>query len=197
MFATSGTREKVIAVGPPVTRRPPHRSRRAVFPHRALQPSSLPQARSGQRGGLSPLWLLNEPWPLNSEVLTNIHEALPGIAGPLAPPIEPLQAYTQRAIKEVLEARTVPVHSVVLVIPAEFALQLLKPPAEPPLAILLAPLGEALQRSLQLRARCAPLPMRFPRSVLPPAKRKPQELPAARSRRRRAAKEEDAGLLSR
>ncbi len=31
-----------IEVGPPVTRRPPHESRRAVFPHRALQGCSLP-----------------------------------------------------------------------------------------------------------------------------------------------------------
>src|SRR5260221_12862638 len=36
-----------VAVGTPVARRPPHRSRRAVFPHRALQPgtSSSPTGR--------------------------------------------------------------------------------------------------------------------------------------------------------
>src|SRR6516225_8109590 len=41
---------KVVAVGTPVTRRPPHRSRRAVFPHRALQINSLshtPKKRVG------------------------------------------------------------------------------------------------------------------------------------------------------
>src|SRR5947207_10389646 len=32
---------KGIAVGTPVARGPPHRSRRAVFPHRALQDDSL------------------------------------------------------------------------------------------------------------------------------------------------------------
>ena len=38
-------KEKItnIAVGTPVARRPPHRSRRAVFPHRALQKDSLLQ----------------------------------------------------------------------------------------------------------------------------------------------------------
>ena len=35
-----------IAVGLPVTRQPPHRSRRAVFPHRALREYSLPQQDS-------------------------------------------------------------------------------------------------------------------------------------------------------
>ena len=39
-YASIGT----IAVGTPVTRRPPHRSRRAVFPHRAPQPYSLPHS---------------------------------------------------------------------------------------------------------------------------------------------------------
>src|SRR2546426_10211717 len=83
--------EKLIAVGPPVTQRPPHRSRRAVFPHRALQPYSLPHSRSGHRGCLSPLWMPNDPWSLNFEALKDSREALPVIAVPLAPPIEPLQ----------------------------------------------------------------------------------------------------------
>jgi len=38
-----GVRKKLIAVGLPVTQQPPHRSRRAVFPHRALREYSLPQ----------------------------------------------------------------------------------------------------------------------------------------------------------
>ena len=43
-----------IAVGLPVTQQPPHRSRRAVFPHRALQKYSLPQSSLDQLK-LSPL----------------------------------------------------------------------------------------------------------------------------------------------
>ena len=39
-----------VEVGTPVVRRPPHRSRRAVFPHRALQVNSL----SHEPSGLSP-----------------------------------------------------------------------------------------------------------------------------------------------
>src|SRR5215213_3528768 len=38
-----GVKRKLSAVGLPVTRQPPHRSRRAVFPHRALREYSLPQ----------------------------------------------------------------------------------------------------------------------------------------------------------
>ncbi len=36
-----------VEVGTPVARRPPHRSRRAVFPHRALQVNSLSHSPSG------------------------------------------------------------------------------------------------------------------------------------------------------
>jgi len=36
-------KKKLIAVGLPVTRQPPLRSRRAIFPHRALREYSLPQ----------------------------------------------------------------------------------------------------------------------------------------------------------
>ena len=61
------------------------------------------------------------PWPFDLEMRKERLEALPVIAGPLAPPIEPLQEYTYHAVEELLEARAVPVHSVVVVIPAEFA----------------------------------------------------------------------------
>ena len=37
----------IVEVGTPVARRPPHRSRRAVFPHRALQINSLSHAPAG------------------------------------------------------------------------------------------------------------------------------------------------------
>ena len=61
------------------------------------------------------------PWPLNFEVHQESREALPVITGPLAPPIEPLHEDTYHAVEEVLEARAVPVHAVVVVIPPEFA----------------------------------------------------------------------------
>ena len=63
----------------------------------------------------------DNPWPLNLEVRQENLETLPGIAGPLAPPIEPLQESTHYAVEELLEARAIPVHSVVIVIPSEFA----------------------------------------------------------------------------
>jgi hypothetical protein len=61
----------------------------------------------------------NEPWPLNLEALKYSREALPVIAGPLAPPIEPLQKYRPGTLEELLEAQAGSVHPVVVVIPTE------------------------------------------------------------------------------
>ncbi len=44
----------VVEVGTPVARRPPHRSRRAVFPHRALHTNSHEHTRLGSRYGHRP-----------------------------------------------------------------------------------------------------------------------------------------------
>src|SRR5690348_15756383 len=41
-----------VEVGTPVARCPPHRSRRAVFPHRALQINSLSHESGGTVGGM-------------------------------------------------------------------------------------------------------------------------------------------------
>jgi transposase len=61
-------RRSIIAVGLPVTQQPPHRSRRAVFPHRALQKYSLPQSSLDQ-SRLSHLRPSLDSWPLYLIVL--------------------------------------------------------------------------------------------------------------------------------
>lgn len=48
--ATKRALAPASAVGLPVTRQPPHRSRRAVFPHRALRRHSLPEADRARHG---------------------------------------------------------------------------------------------------------------------------------------------------
>ena len=105
------------------------------------------------------------------------------------------QGLSVRALEELLEAQAVSVHPVVVIIPTELGVQPRKQPAAPPLAMLLAPLGDTLQRSPQLGARRAPLQMRFPPAVLPPAQLTPQELKTSLARGLLAAEGEDASLL--
>jgi hypothetical protein len=47
-----------LSSGKPVTRRPPHRSRRAVLPHRALQPNTLSIAHRKVGQSILRNWLL-------------------------------------------------------------------------------------------------------------------------------------------
>jgi len=82
----------LIKVGPPVARRPPHRSRRAVLPHRALQSCSHPhERRRSQETKLSLAVLLGDPRSLHSKIIQETLEACPGIALALTTTIEPLE----------------------------------------------------------------------------------------------------------
>jgi hypothetical protein len=75
---------EAIAVGQPVTRLPPHRSRRAVFPHRALQADSLPQSSLGLRSDPSRFRAPDEARPFDLNVAEQLVEAWPCVASPLA-----------------------------------------------------------------------------------------------------------------
>ena len=115
--------EWAIAVGRPVTQPLPHRSRRAVFSHRALQEYSLPQVGLGLEGCLSRLGSSNDPWSGNFEALQYVVVALPSITVALATPIEPLQQNPYGFVEELFQAGGVPMDSVVIVVPAEFGVQ--------------------------------------------------------------------------
>ena len=134
-----------IAVGRPVTRPPPHRSRRAVFSHRALQEDSLPQVGLGLEGCLSRLGSSNDPWSGNLKALQYCGVALPGITVALATPIEPLHQDTYGSVKELLQTGSIPVHSIVIGVPTELAMQPLKQRAEPQMPVLFTPRRETLQ----------------------------------------------------
>src|SRR5260370_1423740 len=82
-----------IAVGRPVTRPPPHRSRRAVFSHRALQTYSLPHVGLSHQDCLLWPWPPNNPWAFDLEVLEYFCVAVPVVATSLATPTEPLHQH--------------------------------------------------------------------------------------------------------
>jgi hypothetical protein len=79
-----------IAVERSVTQPPPHRSRRAVFPHRALQKYSLPQSSLDQLN-LSRLGLPYNPWLLYPVVLQQLSKAAPVVASSLTSSIQPFE----------------------------------------------------------------------------------------------------------
>src|SRR5882724_8125859 len=134
-----------IAVGPPVTRRPPHRSRRAVFSHRALQEYSRPQSGlypgSCQPGLGSP----NNPWSLDLKAREQLRVASPGVTAPLATPIAPLLQDPHGAEEELFEAGKVAVDPVVVVVPTELGIEPRQQHSPTLMSVRLAPWGEALQ----------------------------------------------------
>jgi hypothetical protein len=166
----------VIAVGPAVTPWPPHRSRRAVFSHRALQTYSLPH------GGFSPQtcllwpWPPNHPWAFDRAVLADFFGAVPGVALSLPPPIAPLHQDTDGADDARLPPGRRPVHSVVIVVPTERALQPRNHPTEPQMPGRLPPRRNALQGVPALLARGATCARLFARPLLAPMQRTPSPL---------------------
>src|SRR2546426_3799552 len=80
-----------IAVGLPVTQQPPHRSRRAVFPHRALRGYSLPQQDSATDGDQTGFGSAHDARLFQCEVLHQVIVTFPSVARALTTPIQPLQ----------------------------------------------------------------------------------------------------------
>ena len=81
-------------------------------------------------------------------------------------------------LKELVQAGIVAVDAVVVVVAAQFGVQLIEHLVQAGTAFLLAPVGELLERVVQFLARGAALDLRLAFTVSPPAKLKPQKVEA-------------------
>src|SRR5262245_57948467 len=160
----------VIAVGRPVTRPPPHRSRRAVFPHRALQEYSLPQSSLGTPGGQSRRRTPDDVRTFHPEVVQQVPKPGPRIAPSLAATIEPFEQDSHHTGEEFLQAGRVTVDAIVVVVAPQLGVQLPEQILQPVATLLLAPVGYPLERVSQLLARRPALEMGLAYPVSPPAK---------------------------
>ena len=170
--------EGIIAVGPPVTRRPPHRSRRAVFSHRALQQYSLPQVGLGLEGCLSRLGSSNDPGSGNVKALQYFCVAWPRVTVALATPVEPLQQNPHGLVEDRFQAGGIPVDPIVIVVPTESGVQPLEEYWPPEVPMLFAPRGEAFQRGPEFLAGGAALEVILPLAILALSALKPPKLEA-------------------
>src|SRR5437588_1744592 len=168
----------MIAVGLPVTRQPPHRSRRAVFPHRALREYSLPHEDSATDGHQAGFGATDDSWSYQCEVMTQSMIAVPGVTGALTAPIQPLQMQPLQLMEELVQAGVVAVHSVVVVITSELGIQPPKLFLHPQMAILFAPFGCPLERAAKLLSRGAPLKTCLSLAVCTPTKIEAQKVKA-------------------
>jgi hypothetical protein len=180
-----------------VTRPPPHRSRRAVFSHRALQEYSPPPSGRSLGSCHSGLRSPNDPWSLDAQAREQLFVARPGVTAPLATPVEPCLQDPHGAGEELFEAGEVAVYPVVVVGPPALGMHPRKQPSPTQLSVLLTPWGEARQ-GVPLRLPRGPASeMVFPRSILPPATREPQKLEAGLLGRAWPTARDDPRLLRR
>ena len=70
-------------------------------------------------------WPLGDPWVWDLEVCQYIFEALPVETPSLASPIQPLHQDIARLGVKLFETAEVPLHSIVVVVPSEFRVELL------------------------------------------------------------------------
>jgi hypothetical protein len=96
----------------------------------------------------------------------------------LATPVAPLQHNPPGTVEALLQAGSVPVDSVVIVVPTELGVQPLAEHCESSMTMRLAPRGEALQGAPEFLAGRPPLEVILPLAVLAPSTLKPQTLDA-------------------
>ena len=180
-----------------MTRRPPHRSRRAVCSHRALpayaRPPSGRDPGSGPPGRGAP----TKPWSRDLTARAPLLIASPGVTAPVATPMAPLLQEPHGAEDALVEAGNVAVAPVVVVVPPALGLE---PRQQPPPTLLsgrLAPWGDARQRGPARRPRGPAVELVLPLPSLPPAQLAPQPLDAGLGSRWVPTKRAHSRLLRR
>jgi hypothetical protein len=170
--------ESTIAVGPPVTRLPPHPSRRAVFPHWALQAYARPRSSLGPPHGPSRKRTPDEVRALHPALVPQVLKPGSRRAPPLTAAMEPWAQEPPRTGEALLQTGSVPVDAIVVVVPAPLGVQLPAPVFPPVATLLLAPVGHPLARVSPLLARRPAREVGLTGSVGPPATRNAQTVDA-------------------
>lgn len=145
-----------VAVGTPVTRRPLHRSRRAVFPHRAPQSYSLAQKnRLSRKPPLSDL-ADRSRGPRERQALQQPIQLRPRQAPPLASSIQPLVQQPRHLAVESPEGSAVADGTKVVVVTTNFPGHARQQHPQWQVAVGLEPVLAGFDAGLQLLARRAP-----------------------------------------
>jgi hypothetical protein len=186
-----------IAVGPPVTQRPPPRSRRAVFPHRALHEYSLPPSDLSPKSHHAFLPTPNHPWSLNGKVLAQCFASCPIVALPLTTAVEPFAQDAPGTGAELLQAGRVALHAIVVVVPTQLGVQLGEEVCPSPPTLVLTPGREPREGVAQCLTRCPTLQMGLALAVPAPPTLTPQNVKAGGAQRLPLTAGDAPGLVCR
>ncbi len=181
----------------PVTRRPPCRPGRAVFPPPVLRLSSLPRCKAEPSGTHAPTWNFRKTRTRSLDAVEDSGTRRPRVTALLAsPPVEPCERPVHRPMDKAVERAGVPSHAIVMVVAPSSRMQTLEacPPRQGP--GLLAPGHEPLARGVELRARGAPHDAWHAVPLWPPAARASQQGEAPLRARVNTTAPSPMGLLS-
>jgi hypothetical protein len=141
----------------PVTRHPPCRPGRAVFPHPVLRLSSRPRCKAKPSSQHAPTWNLRNTRTRSRDAVEDPGTLLPRVAAPLAsPPVEPVERTVHGPMDKAVERAGVPAHAVVVVVAPSARMQPLEacPPRQMP--VWFAPFREPVASGVELLAGGAP-----------------------------------------
>src|SRR5499426_3961237 len=117
LFFHHTNRRSTATVGMPVTRPPPYRPGRAVFPHPVLRLYSLPRCKAKPSGQHSPTWNFCNTRTRYLDAVEDAGKLLPRVTTPLAsPPVEPFERTVHRPMEEALQRAGIPAHAIVVVV---------------------------------------------------------------------------------
>src|SRR5215813_4751954 len=148
---------RVSTVEMPVTRHPPCRPGRAVFPHLVPRLYARPRCKAKPASTHSPAWNLRDTRTRSLDAVEDVGELLPRITALLAsPPVAPFGRTVHGPMAKAGERASIPAHAIVVVVASSSRMQTLEelPPRHVP--VLLDPCREPVAGGLELLARSAP-----------------------------------------
>src|SRR5262245_56277611 len=114
-FFSCTNKRRTATVGMPVTRPPPYRPGRAVFPHPVLRLYSRPRCKAKPAGTPAPPWHFRNTRPRYLDAIEAPGKLLPGITTPLASAsVAPLVRTGQGPSEKAVERASVPTHAIVI-----------------------------------------------------------------------------------
>jgi hypothetical protein len=163
------------AVGMPVTWHPPHRPRRAVFPHRV--PRLYSRSRKARTSSKHPPALsLSDAGAHYLHALEDLGKSLPVETPALATsPIEPLERTVHGPVVEAVKRAGVASYAKVVVVPLQPAVETPEEVVSRPMPVLLDPCLDPPARRLQFLARGASFYPRCPLTGFKPVEFEAQE----------------------
>ncbi len=180
----------------PVTRHPPCRPGRAVFPHPVPRSYSLPRCKAEPSSNHSPTFDFSNPGTSYLYPVENLVEQLPGKALPLAASsIEPLEGACYGPVEKAFQRMSIASPTIVIIVSPSPSIHTPEKFTPRQMPVALDPFLDPLAGCLELRTRRAPHDARYALTILPPDKLEAQKREAPLPPGMKTAEPKQVGLV--